>query len=132
VSSLKLIKVPSHNSAKNQRFFLSRLAGSRALPSEDITGLKQKILAGFSQIFSFQEKTLEVTSFRSSPTGCLSPMLKCNSRARIFSSSREDILKKTHTTKTSSPKCQMVVPYLKDRFVITKTLSFFKNSPSSY
>jgi len=30
VPSLKLIKVPSHNSAKNQRFFLSRLAGSQA------------------------------------------------------------------------------------------------------
>jgi len=66
--------VPSNNSAKNQRFFLSRLAGSRALPSEDITGLKQKILAGFSQIFP-SEKLSRSLSLRSSPTGCLSPML---------------------------------------------------------
>jgi len=45
------------NSAKNQRFFLSRLAGSRATPSEDITAIKQKILAGFSQIFSFRKNS---------------------------------------------------------------------------
>ena len=43
--------------------------------SHDLTGLKQKILAEFSQIFSHHEKTLEVTSFHSSPLGCLSPML---------------------------------------------------------
>jgi len=55
--SLKLINVPSYNSAKNQRFFLSRLAGSRALSSEDITTIKQKILTGFFQIFSFRKNT---------------------------------------------------------------------------
>lgn len=33
------------NSAKNQRFFLSHLAGSRALPSGDITGIIRNRLA---------------------------------------------------------------------------------------
>jgi len=58
----------SYCAYENQRFFLSRLAGSLALPPEDITGLKQKILAGFSKFF-LSEKTLEVTSFRSDPKG---------------------------------------------------------------
>jgi len=39
VPSLKLIQVPSNNSAKFFQNFLSRLAGSRALPSEDITAI---------------------------------------------------------------------------------------------
>jgi hypothetical protein len=64
VPSLKLIKVPFHNSAKNQRFFLSRLVGSRALPSEDITGLKQKILAEFSQIFPTEKLSRSLRSAR--------------------------------------------------------------------
>ena len=45
-------------------------------------GLNRKSLQDFPKFF-LTEKTLEVTSFRSSPQGCLSPML-----SRIFSSAK--------------------------------------------
>jgi hypothetical protein len=44
-------------------------------PSEDIIGLKQKIITGSSKISSFQEKTLEVPL---KPFGLFKPDVKVN------------------------------------------------------
>jgi hypothetical protein len=61
------LKIGNHDSFEKSKIFLGNALQALGInASHDLTGLKQKILAGFSQIFSFRKNSRAFRNFSSS------------------------------------------------------------------